>query len=146
MYRSRCRSLRASKNCCAACRVRACKSPQKLSCNSSTKCWKCSLITVIFAMGVSLLFWNGFSLRGQSQLTPSCFLHNRIYITLDLWAARPCGWNHKGLLHGRNIGASQPGLGLMQFVGLIGLVVGLHQKFHGERIVPVFFKIADGLF
>src|SRR5947209_8777533 len=83
MYRSRCRSLRASKNCCAACRVRACKSPQKLSCNSATKCWKCSLIGIIFATGVGLLCWSGFSLRGQSQLTPSRFLHNRIYVTTE---------------------------------------------------------------
>src|SRR5271165_1964408 len=81
MYRSRWRSLSASKKFCAASCVRVCKSPQKLSCNSATKCWKCSVIGIIFAMGVGLLFWNGFSLRGQSQLTPSCFLHNRIYVT-----------------------------------------------------------------
>jgi TonB family protein len=31
--------------------------------------------------GVGLLFWNGFSLRGQSQLAPSCFLHNQRYVT-----------------------------------------------------------------
>src|SRR5271165_20165 len=88
MYRSRWRSLSASKKFCAASCVRVCKSPQKLSCNSATKCWKCSVIGIIFAMGVGLLFWNGFSLRGQSQLTPSCFLHNRIYVTRNGVAQR----------------------------------------------------------
>src|SRR5271165_6461482 len=93
MYRSRWRSLSASKKFCAASCVRVCKSPQKLSCNSATKCWKCSVIGIIFAMGVGLLFWNGFSLRGQSQLTPSCFLHNRIYVTTlqhSWWSCVEC--------------------------------------------------------
>ena len=31
-----------------------------------------------------------------------------------------------------------------QFVGLIGLVVGLHQQFHGEWIVLIFFQMGDG--
>jgi hypothetical protein len=32
-------------------------------------------------MGVSLLREIGFSWSGQSQLTPSALLHNRIYVT-----------------------------------------------------------------
>jgi hypothetical protein len=34
-----------------------------------------------FRHGCRSPFRNGFSLRGQSQLTPSSFLHNRIYVT-----------------------------------------------------------------
>ena len=31
----------------------------------------------------------------------------------------------------------------MQLVGLIGLIVGLHQKFHGEGIVLIFFEAGN---
>ena len=40
------------------------------------------MIGIIFAIGCRSPFRNGFSLRGQSQLTPSRFLHNRIYVTI----------------------------------------------------------------
>src|SRR5664280_982612 len=75
------RSDSASKYCFQAGLVWPYKSPQKLSFISCRKCWNCSLIGVTFAMGVSLLFLGGFRLSGQSQLTPSRFLHNRIYVT-----------------------------------------------------------------
>src|SRR6202050_773787 len=48
------------------------------------------------------------------------------------------------LLHSGNVGASQPGLGFSELVGPIGLVIGLHQKFHGEGILLVFFEVSDG--
>src|SRR5258708_29346974 len=32
----------------------------------------------------------------------------------------------------------------MQLLGLVGLVVGLHLKFHGEGIVLVCFQVGDG--
>src|SRR5258708_39616191 len=78
MYRSRCCSLRASKNCCAACRVRACKSPQKLSCKSCTKCWKCSVIAIIFAMGVGLLFGMALACEAKANLHPLAFTQSNL--------------------------------------------------------------------
>jgi len=45
------------------------------------------VIGIIFAIGCRSPFRKGFSLRGQSQLTPSRFLHNRIYVTCFLYFA-----------------------------------------------------------
>src|SRR5271169_5092531 len=78
MYKSRCRSLSAAKNCCAACCVRACKSPQKLSCNSATKCWKCSVIGIIFAMGVGLLFGVTLACEAKANLHPLAFTQSKL--------------------------------------------------------------------
>src|SRR5947209_18382239 len=82
--RSRSRSDCSSKNCCHASCVCPYRSPQKLSFISARKCWKCSVIGIIFAIGCRSPFRKGFSLRGQSQLTPSCFLHNQSYVTWHL--------------------------------------------------------------
>src|SRR5271157_6636870 len=60
-----------------------CRSPQKLSFSSLTKCWTCSVMGVTFAMGVSLLSRTAFACEAKSQLTPSRFLHNRSYVTQD---------------------------------------------------------------
>jgi len=49
------------------------------------------VIGIIFAIGCRSPFRKGFSLRGQSQLTPSRFLHNRIYVT------RSWQWMHRKL-------------------------------------------------
>jgi hypothetical protein len=88
VYRSRCRSLSKAKNCSADCRTRPCRSPQKLSVNPSTKCWKCSLIGVTFAPGCKSPFQRtSFSCFGQNQLTPSRLLHNRGYATPE-WESR----------------------------------------------------------
>ena len=46
----------------------------KLSCNSLTKCWKCSVISVTFAVGCKSPFRRfRFLLGSQNLLTPSCF-------------------------------------------------------------------------
>jgi hypothetical protein len=79
--RSRRRSDSASRNCFQANFVFASRSPLKLSFKSVRKCWKCSVIDTIFPMGVRLLSRLGFSSSGQSHLTPSRLLHNRIYFT-----------------------------------------------------------------
>src|SRR6266446_135007 len=73
MYRSRCRSLRASKNCCAACRVRTCKSPPKTFLQILHKMLEMLGDCDYLRHGCRSPFRNGFSLPGQSQLTPSCF-------------------------------------------------------------------------
>src|SRR5207245_6723848 len=57
------------------------KSPQKLSFISARKCWKCSLIGIIFAIGCRSPFQERLSLVRQSQLTPSRLLHNQRYVT-----------------------------------------------------------------
>src|SRR5580700_12300307 len=86
MYKSRCRSLSSSKNFLAARCTSPCRSPQKLSFKFSTKCWKCSVIGVIFAMGVSLLSRIRFPAgQAENQLTPSCLLHNQRYVTFFLY-------------------------------------------------------------
>src|SRR5439155_18797681 len=69
--RSRCRSDCSSKNRCQASFVCPFKSPQKLSFISARKCWKCSLIGIIFAIGCRSPFQERLSLVRQSQLTPS---------------------------------------------------------------------------
>src|SRR2546423_11617925 len=79
--RSRSQSDCSSKNRCHASCVCPHRSPHKLSFISARKCWKCSVIGIIFAIGCRSPFRKGFSLRGQSQLTPSCFLHNQSYVT-----------------------------------------------------------------
>src|SRR5207244_4447338 len=84
--RSRCRSDCSSKNRCQASFVCPYKSPQKLSFISARKCWKCSLIGIIFAIGCRSPFQERLSLVRQSQLTPSRLLHNQRYVTL---VARP---------------------------------------------------------
>src|ERR1039458_6484908 len=56
-----------------------------------------------------------------------------------------CGDDH-GLLHGRHVGAAKLYFHLVHLVGLVGLVVGLHQQFHGERIVLILFQVRDGVF
>src|SRR5438552_6083380 len=57
------------------------KSPQKLAFISARKCWKCSLIGIIFAIGCRSPFQERLSLVRQSQLTPSRLLHNQRYVT-----------------------------------------------------------------
>src|SRR5437016_10155512 len=79
--RSRSRSDCSSKNCCHASCVCPYKSPQKLSFISARKCWKCSLIGIIFAIGCRSPFQERLSLVRQSQLTPSRLLHNQRYVT-----------------------------------------------------------------
>src|SRR5439155_14083418 len=64
------------------------KSPQKLSFISARKCWKCSLIGIIFAIGCRSPFQERLSLVRQSQLTPSRLLHNQRYVTIKRTA--PC--------------------------------------------------------
>src|SRR5438552_15935590 len=68
------------------------KSTQKLSFISARKCWKCSLIGIIFAIGCRSPFQERLSLVRQSQLTPSRLLHNQRYVT-----AR---WSRETLLPG----------------------------------------------
>src|SRR5438270_1138264 len=79
--RSRSRSDCSSKNCCHASCVCPYRSPQKLSFISARKCWKCSLIGIIFAIGCRSPFQERISLVRQSQLTPSRLLHNQRYVT-----------------------------------------------------------------
>src|SRR5579863_5734931 len=79
MYWSRCASLSWSKNRCPARCVRASRSPQKLSCNSSTKCWYCSVIGVTFAMGVSL-----FSKESVSAFQAKTNLHPLAFYTIEV--------------------------------------------------------------
>src|SRR5439155_20227334 len=55
--------------------------PQKLSFISARKCWKCSLIGIIFAIGCRPPFQERLLLVRQSQLTPSRLLHNQRYVT-----------------------------------------------------------------
>src|SRR5881275_1055001 len=62
------------------------KSPQKLSFISARKCWKCSLIGIIFAIGCRSPFQERLSLVRQSQLTPSRLLHNQRYVTTRRYA------------------------------------------------------------
>src|SRR5439155_13236555 len=69
------------KNRCQASFVCPYKSPQKLSFISARKCWKCSLIGIIFAIGCRSPFQERLSLVRQSQLTPSRLLHNQRYVT-----------------------------------------------------------------
>src|SRR5438876_2110843 len=71
----------APKNRCQASFVCPYKSPQKLSFISARKCWKCSLIGIIFAIGCRSPFQERLSLVRQSQLTPSRLLHNQRYVT-----------------------------------------------------------------
>src|SRR5439155_16375053 len=66
--RSRCRSDGNSKNRCQACRVCPYSSPQKLSFISARKCWKCSLIGIIFAIGCRSPF-PGIGLACQAKPT-----------------------------------------------------------------------------
>src|SRR5439155_574202 len=75
------RSDCSSKNRCQASFVCPYKSPQKLSFISARKCWKCSLIGIIFAIGCRSPFQERLSLVRQSQLTPSRLLHNQRYVT-----------------------------------------------------------------
>src|SRR5439155_15187318 len=84
--RSRCRSDCSSKNRCQASFVCPYKSPQKLSFISARKCWKCSLIGIIFAIGCRSPFQERLSLVRQSQLTPSRLLHNQRYVTTRRYA------------------------------------------------------------
>src|SRR3954469_12021542 len=96
MYWSRIRSDSASRKCFQASLVRPSRSPQKLSFRSARKCWKCSLMDVIFAMGCKSPFREfGFSSSGQSQLTPSCLLHTRIYVTAQRAGNREQGTGNR---------------------------------------------------
>src|SRR5207244_11964763 len=79
--RSRCRSDCSPNNRCQASFPCPDKSPQKLSFISARKCWKCSLIGIIFAIGCRSPFQERLSLVRQSQLTPSRLLHNQRYVT-----------------------------------------------------------------
>src|SRR5713101_2354144 len=45
------------------------------------KCWKCSVIGIIFAIGCRSPFQERLLLVRQSQLTPSRLLHNQRYVT-----------------------------------------------------------------
>src|SRR5215472_1206690 len=81
MYKSRCRSDSSSNRRCMPCCTCPCRSPQKLSFSSLTKCWNCSVIGVTFAMGVSLLSRMASACEAKSQLTPSRLLHNCSYVT-----------------------------------------------------------------
>src|SRR5439155_23645213 len=51
------------------------------------KCWKCSLIGIIFAIGCRSPFQERLSLVRQSQLTPSRLLHNQRYVTSGRWCS-----------------------------------------------------------
>src|SRR5439155_22620154 len=55
---------------------------------SARKCWKCSLIGTIFAIGCRSPLQERLSLVRQSQLTPSRLLHNQRYVTIKRTA--PC--------------------------------------------------------
>ena len=58
--------------------------PRKLSCRSLTKCWKCSVISVTFAIGCKSPFLRiGFRSLGQNQLTPSRF-YTKEFIIMSL--------------------------------------------------------------
>ena len=71
----------SSRKPCHASLVCPYTSPQELSFISVRKCWKCSVIGIIFAIGCRSPFQERLLLVRQSQLTPSRFLHNRIYVT-----------------------------------------------------------------
>src|SRR5271157_2679271 len=73
MYRSRCRSDSSSNSLRMLCCTCPCRSPQKLSFKSSKKCWKCSVIGVTFAMGVSLLLRMAFACKAKANLHPLAF-------------------------------------------------------------------------
>jgi hypothetical protein len=73
MYRSRCRSDSRSNSRHMLCCTCPCRSPQKLSFSSLTKCWKCSVIGVTFAMGVSLLFKGALASQAKANLHPLAF-------------------------------------------------------------------------
>src|SRR5579863_1700569 len=51
--------------------------------------------------------------------------------------------HHQRLLHCRQVRSPELGFHLVQLVGFHRLIVGLHQEFHGERIVFVFFQMGD---
>ena len=63
----------SSKNFFHAYRVRPYRSPQKLSCNSSTKCWNRSLIGITLAMGCRSPFGIGFACQAKPTYTLSLF-------------------------------------------------------------------------
>jgi hypothetical protein len=52
--------------------------PQKLSFISARKCWKCSLIGIIFAIGCRSPFRNGFCLSGKANLHPLAFTQSTL--------------------------------------------------------------------
>src|SRR6201981_2487370 len=56
-----------------ACRVRPYRSPQKLSCNSSTKCWNRSLIGITLAMGCRSPFGSALACEAKANLQPLAF-------------------------------------------------------------------------
>src|SRR5205807_4202875 len=76
--RSRSRSDCSSKNCCHASCVCPYRSPQKLSFISARKCWKCSVIGIIFAIGCRSPFRKGFSLLGKANLHPLAFTQSKL--------------------------------------------------------------------
>ena len=53
------------------------------------------------------------------------------------------GGNDQGLLHGRNIGSAEFGFHFVQLLGLVGLIVGLHQQLESEGIVLILFQLGD---
>src|SRR5438552_7181095 len=57
---------------------------------SARKCWKCSLIGIIFAIGCRSPFQERLSLVRQSQLTPSRLLHNQRYVTSGFRRSSGC--------------------------------------------------------
>ena len=59
------------------------------------------------------------------------------------WEFGASGRHDQGLLHGRHIRTAELGLHLVQLIRLLGLVVGLNQQLHSERIVLVFFEMSD---
>src|ERR1700752_1118550 len=67
------RSDSRSKNFFHACRVRPYKSPQKVSCNSSTKCWNRSLIGITLAMGCRSPFGSALACEAKANLHPLAF-------------------------------------------------------------------------
>src|SRR3974377_1401571 len=78
MYRSRCRSDSNSTHLRMLCCTWPCRSPQKLSFSSLTKCWKCSVIGVTFAMGVSLLVRMASASQAKPTYTLSLFTQSKL--------------------------------------------------------------------
>src|SRR5262252_6657044 len=52
-------------------------------------------------------------------------------------------WHDQSLLHCRYVSSSQLGFDFVELVRLLGLVIGLDEQFHRERVVLVFFKMGD---
>src|SRR5271166_4416929 len=92
MYRSRCRSESNSNSRPMLCCTCPCRSLQKLSFSSLTKCWNCSVMGVTFAMGVSLLA------RMASASQAKANLHPLVFYTIEVTSPEEAPSNH-GTLH-----------------------------------------------